>query len=323
MGMATMQYMNVKTAADKWGLTERRVRILCSEGRVDGVIRNGWGWNIPYDAPKPQDGRRLRRIKNVGLRPGAANYAALDAMAEEFRSRKEDQGFVWRTIGSLLPDFLSGALLLDGMDVSPSQVSQLFDGSFPMGMDQSVALLCLNARTMLLRCIQETGLGPIPAMPHDDPYLSEMKLKGMYRTLLSGIDDLNLGTYRKASIPAGGSTDDAVFSIGQQMAILLYQYDKEWQMLHPLVRSAFLFGELTRIRPFGEHDGLFALLAMACELLSGGYPPPVIPKDGIPELNADLALTRRRGNYQDVIALFETSIRRVLSLLLRRKDNHV
>lgn len=323
MGMATMQYMNVRTAAQKWGLTERRVRILCSEGRVDGVIRNGWGWNIPIGAPKPQDGRRLRRIKNIGLRPGAANYAALDGLKETFSVQKDDQGYVARTFRSLLPPFLSGSFCFDGVDISLRQVESLFEGGFPAGLTQTQMLLCFNTRTILLRAMQETGLGPILAGPHDEPYLSERKLKRLYRTLLSGIDDLSLCEYRKASIPAGGAGGYKVFPVSQQMAILMYQYEKEWQSLHPLIRSSFLFGELMRIRPFGSFDGLFALIAMGCELLSAGYPVEVIPAERIPELRADLSLTQKRGNYQNLIALFESSLERSLQLLMRKKEEHV
>ena len=37
-----MQYMDVNTASQKWGITGRRVRILCNDGRIDGAVRNGW-----------------------------------------------------------------------------------------------------------------------------------------------------------------------------------------------------------------------------------------------------------------------------------------
>ena len=47
-----MQYMDVNTASRKWGITGRRVRILCNDGRIDGAVRNGWSWLIPADAPK-------------------------------------------------------------------------------------------------------------------------------------------------------------------------------------------------------------------------------------------------------------------------------
>lgn len=50
-------YMTVKQAAEKWGISDRRVRILCAEGKVSGVTREGRSWMIPADARKPEDGR--------------------------------------------------------------------------------------------------------------------------------------------------------------------------------------------------------------------------------------------------------------------------
>ena len=50
-------YMTVKQAAEKWGISDRRVRILCSEGKIPDVTREGRSWKIPEDAKKPEDGR--------------------------------------------------------------------------------------------------------------------------------------------------------------------------------------------------------------------------------------------------------------------------
>ena len=52
-----MDYMNAKEAADKWGLSVRRVQVLCEQGRVDGVERLGNVWLIAKSAEKPVDGR--------------------------------------------------------------------------------------------------------------------------------------------------------------------------------------------------------------------------------------------------------------------------
>ena len=52
-----MDYMNAKDAADKWGLSVRRVQVLCEQGRVGGVERLGNVWLIPKSAEKPMDGR--------------------------------------------------------------------------------------------------------------------------------------------------------------------------------------------------------------------------------------------------------------------------
>ena len=50
-------YMTVKQAAEKWGISDRRVRILCAEGKIAGAAREGRNWVIPSDAKKPEDGR--------------------------------------------------------------------------------------------------------------------------------------------------------------------------------------------------------------------------------------------------------------------------
>lgn len=50
-------FMTVKQAAEKWGLSDRRVRVLCAEGKIPGAFQEGRGWKIPMDAVKPTDGR--------------------------------------------------------------------------------------------------------------------------------------------------------------------------------------------------------------------------------------------------------------------------
>ena len=55
-----MEYIKVSQAAEKWGITPRRVRVLCAEGKIDGVIRKGKLYMIPENAAKPMDGRKGR-----------------------------------------------------------------------------------------------------------------------------------------------------------------------------------------------------------------------------------------------------------------------
>ena len=49
--------MNVKEAAKLWGISERRVRVLCANGQIDGAFQYGKLWVIPDGAEKPADGR--------------------------------------------------------------------------------------------------------------------------------------------------------------------------------------------------------------------------------------------------------------------------
>ena len=63
-----MDYMNSKEVAAKWGLSVRRVHVLCEPGRVDGVERLGNVWLIPKSAEKPLDGR-TREVKKQKQQP--------------------------------------------------------------------------------------------------------------------------------------------------------------------------------------------------------------------------------------------------------------
>ncbi|MOA68971.1 Helix-turn-helix domain protein [compost metagenome] len=52
-----LDYISVQQAADKWGISKRRIQKLCEENRIDGAVRFGRAWAISKDAPKPADNR--------------------------------------------------------------------------------------------------------------------------------------------------------------------------------------------------------------------------------------------------------------------------
>ena len=49
--------MTTKEAAEKWGISVRRIQVLCSENRIPGATKIGSYWAIPADAEKPNDER--------------------------------------------------------------------------------------------------------------------------------------------------------------------------------------------------------------------------------------------------------------------------
>lgn len=53
-----MDYISAKDAAEKWGITRRRVQVLCEQNRIAGVFKVGNTWAIPADAVKPDDKRQ-------------------------------------------------------------------------------------------------------------------------------------------------------------------------------------------------------------------------------------------------------------------------
>ena len=52
-----MEYMTTKEAVNKWNISERRIRQLLLDGRIEGAVKVGNSWNIPINALKPVDKR--------------------------------------------------------------------------------------------------------------------------------------------------------------------------------------------------------------------------------------------------------------------------
>lgn len=54
-------YLSIREAAEKWGVSERRINQYCSEGRIPGAEQFGGAWAIPADAEKPGDPRKQKK----------------------------------------------------------------------------------------------------------------------------------------------------------------------------------------------------------------------------------------------------------------------
>ena len=64
------EYISVVEAAKKWGMTNRRIILLCRTGEISGATLDGNSWIIPTDAEKPVDerikkGRYINRAKGT------------------------------------------------------------------------------------------------------------------------------------------------------------------------------------------------------------------------------------------------------------------
>ena len=61
-----MDFITTKIAATQWGISPRRVAILCEQGRIEGVMKVGTVWLIPPDAKKPDDRRTKSARETIG-----------------------------------------------------------------------------------------------------------------------------------------------------------------------------------------------------------------------------------------------------------------
>lgn len=71
-----MDYITANEASKKWKISQRRVQVLCSEGRIDGAVKFGKNWAIPSSAKKPNDSReRKNKYKVLDLFSGAGGLS--------------------------------------------------------------------------------------------------------------------------------------------------------------------------------------------------------------------------------------------------------
>jgi len=52
-----MDYMTLKEASEKWGISARMINYYCADGRIPGAMKMSTIWLMPKTAEKPVDGR--------------------------------------------------------------------------------------------------------------------------------------------------------------------------------------------------------------------------------------------------------------------------
>jgi len=93
--------MTVAEAAKQWGISERRIAVLCKEGRITGAYKDGKRWIIPADAERPADGR----IKSGSYRKESRPVSLpLPVGVSDYRTVVKDYYWVDKTL--LIRDFL-------------------------------------------------------------------------------------------------------------------------------------------------------------------------------------------------------------------------
>ena len=59
-----MEFLTTKQASELWGISTRRIAVLCEQCRIEGAVKAGKTWLLPPDAKKPTD-QRLKSIRDT------------------------------------------------------------------------------------------------------------------------------------------------------------------------------------------------------------------------------------------------------------------
>ncbi len=60
-----MNYVTTIEMSEIWGISARRIALLCEQKRIEGAIKKGKTWLIPEDAEKPADKRKNVKKEDV------------------------------------------------------------------------------------------------------------------------------------------------------------------------------------------------------------------------------------------------------------------
>lgn len=251
-----MEYIKVSQTAEKWGISTRRVRVLCAEGKIEGVTRKGNLYMIPSNAQKPADGR-------------FAKTSLLDLILEKKAKleslRPLTQGEVERLREEFMIEFTYNSNAIEGNTLTLKETAMALEG---MTIDKKPLKDHLDAvghRDAFLY-VQDIAKKDIP--------LSESVIKNIHSLVLMNHPE-DKGVYRRIPVKIMGAYTEPVqpYLIEPKMTELLNSDNERKDVLHDVERIARFHLEFEGIHPFIDGNGRTGRLLMNLELIKCGYPP--------------------------------------------------
>ena len=248
-------YMSVKQAAEKWGISDRRVRILCSEGKVPGVIREGRSYRIPAEAKKPEDGR---------YKSSESLLESIDRKKVELDSRRPlTEGEVERLTEQFVVEYTYNSNAIEGNTLTLRETDMVLRG---LTIDQKPLKDHMEAVG------HKEAFDFVQDLVKDQLPLSESIIKQIHYLVLADKKD-DRGVYRRVPVRIMGAKHEPVqpYLIQPKMEQLLEDYRNSTE--HMIPRLARFHIEFEAIHPFIDGNGRTGRLLVNMELMKAGYPP--------------------------------------------------
>ena len=251
-----MNYIKVSEAAEKWGISARRARILCAEGKVEGVIRKGKLYMVPETALKPLDGRRSKNNVIMEVDYKKEKLAAM---------RPLTAGEVERLRDEFMIEFTYNSNAIEGNTLTLKETAMALEG---MTIDKKPLkdhLEAVGHRDAFLY-VQDIAKKDMP--------LSESVIKNIHALVLMNRPE-DKGVYRRIPVKIMGAYTEPVqpYLIEPKMTELLAADNERKGVLHDIERVARFHLEFEGIHPFIDGNGRTGRLLMNLELIKCGYPP--------------------------------------------------
>lgn len=257
-----MEYMKVTQAAEQWGISDRRVRILCQQGKIEGVIQKGRSYLIPYDAVKPIDGRTLRH-KAVSEQY-LSLFSRIDSLKEQLDQRRPlTTGELQRLQEEFLVEYTYNSNAIEGNTLTLQETALVLEGITIDRKPLKDHLEAVGHKDAFLY-IQELVKDKVP--------FSESIIKQIHTLVLMDRPE-DRGVYRRIPVRIMGAyhTPPEPVVVPEQMEKLIKEFSKK--KLHPIESAALFHLKFEGIHPFVDGNGRTGRLILNLFLMQNGYPP--------------------------------------------------
>lgn len=248
-------FMTVKQAAEKWGISDRRIRVLCAEGKVPGAYREGRRWKIPVDANKPADGRYKSK---------ESIFSQINRKKKELDScRPLTEGEVERLSEEFIVEYTYNSNAIEGNTLTLRETDLVLRG---LTIDQKPLKDHMEAVG------HKEAFDFVSELVKENVPMSESIIKQIHYLVLADKKD-DRGVYRRVPVRIMGAQHEPVqpYLIAPKMEQLLQDYEESRE--HIVTKLARFHIEFEGIHPFIDGNGRTGRLLVNLELMKAGFPP--------------------------------------------------
>lgn len=248
-------YINVKQAAEKWKISERRIRVLCTEGKIKGAYQEGRGWKIPITAEKPADGR-YKSKENLLL--------IIDKKKKELDTKRPlTEGEVSRLNEEFIVEYTYNSNAIEGNTLTLRETDLVLRG---LTIDKKPLKDHMEAVG------HKEAFDYVRELVKDNIPISESIIKKIHFLVLADKKN-DRGIYRKIPVHIMGASHEPIqpYLIEPKMEQLLINFKESEE--HIVTKLACFHIEFEAIHPFIDGNGRTGRLLVNLELMKAGYPP--------------------------------------------------
>lgn len=258
-----MTYIKVSEAAEKWGISARRVRLLCEQGRIAGVERKGNLYMIPDDAVQPVDARTY--AKSTVRKSYSPLLEQIDALKKQLDScRPLTPAEVEAIREVFLVEHTYNSNAIEGNTLTLQETALVLQG---ITIDRKPLKDHLEAVGY------KEAFQYVEELAKQDKPLSDFDIKSIHSLVLADRPE-DKGTFRRVNVRIAGAMTEPVqpYLIEPKIEELLEDYKNWAQTMHVVERVALFHLRFESIHPFIDGNGRTGRLLMNLQLIREGLP---------------------------------------------------